>query len=373
MTTRRKPRRWPWLLGLMLLAGGGLFAFRQSSSAPKPLDESLIITVKRATLAIEIIETGKVMPREKVEIKSKVAGQVAEVRVKEGERVTKGALLVVLDPTDYQRDVARAAAEVAQAKNALALAGVTLKRKTLGAQGDVTPLLELDAAKFDFNAKTIALQAADIAHKTAQDQVRYTKIASPLDGTVIQRGIEPGEVVVPGGQSTFEGRALLTIADLSVLVTKVDLNQIDVARVRLGQAATLTLDALPGKTYEAKITKIAPASVRPPGKDFDVFPIEAELTVVDGLIKPGMTADVRIHLDSRENALFLSLESIVKENGKSFVTRVLKDPEGHQRTEKVEVSFGVRNDREVEITSGIQENDRILINPASAAENETKM
>ncbi len=373
MTTRRKARRWPWLVSALGLAGAGVFLAQRGSADPQPLDEALILTVKRATLAIDILETGKVLPREKVEIKSKVAGQVTEVRVKEGERITKGTLLVVLDPTDYQREVARADAAIAQAKNALALASITLERKSLGAQSSITPQLELDAAKFDFTTKTIALRTADIAQKTAQDQVRYTKILSPLDGTVIHRGIEPGEVVVPGVQSTFEGKSLLTIADLSVLVAKVDLNQIDVARVRLGQSAVLTLDALPGKSYAAKITKIAPASVRPPGKDLDVFPIEAELTVVDALIKPGMTADVRIHLDSRENTLFLSLESIVKESGKSFVTRVITDPAGHQKTEKIEVTVGVRNDREVEITAGIQENDRILINPGSASANETKM
>ncbi len=190
---------------------------------------------------------------------------------------------------------------------------------------------------------------------------------------MIQRGIQTGEVVVPGVQSTFEGRALLTIADLSVLVAKVDLNQIDVAKVHLGQSATVTLDALPGRSYEAQITKIVPASVKPPGKDVEVFPMEAQLTQVDGLIKPGMTADVRIHLDEKKDVLSLSLESVVKENGKSFVTRVFTDPKGHPQTEKVEVTLGVRNDREVEVTSGIQENDRILINPASASQNEIKI
>jgi multidrug efflux pump subunit AcrA (membrane-fusion protein) len=180
-------------------------------------------------------------------------------------------------------------------------------------------------------------------------------------------------VVTPGVQSTFDGKALLTVADLATLVVKVDLNQIDVAKVRLGQAATLKLDALPGKTYDAKVTKIAPASVRPQGREVDVFPVEAELAVVDGLIKPGMTADVRIRLEEKPGVLSLPIEAVVDEKGKSYVTRVIDGADGKQATEKVEVALGARNDREVEVLSGLDEGSRVLINPASAAANETKM
>lgn len=373
MITRRARRRWPWLFGLLLFIGLGLFLVRRSGAKTPPVDAALVVTAKRGLLAIEIIETGRVVPREKIDLKSKLAGEVVEVRVDEGARVTKGQLLLVLDPTDYQRDVARAETDVAQAKNALELARINLDRKQAGVRESVMPALELDAARHDLTAKTVAVRASQVALGAALDRVRYTKIFSPIDGTVIQRNIQPGEVVTPGIVSTFDGKALLTVADLSGMVVKVDLNQIDVAKVRAGQSATLTLDALPGKTYEASLTKIAPASVKPPGKDLEVFPVEAQLTQVDGLIKPGMTADVRIHLDAKPNVLFLSLEAIRKENGKSFVTRVKSDPKSGQQTEKIEVTLGARSDREVEITSGIEENDQILINPASASENETKM
>src|SRR5438105_5418699 len=156
-----------------------------------------------------------------------------------------------------------------------------------------------------------------------------------MDGTVIQRGIQPGEVVTPGVQATFEGKPLLTVADLSVLIVKADLNQIDVAKVQLGQKVTLTLDALPGKTYEARITKVAPASTTPKGKDVDVFPVEATLTGADDQIKPGMTADVRVHIDTRHDVLSLPIEAVAKEAGKTFATRILDGGgKGKQRTEK---------------------------------------
>lgn len=369
----RKRRRWPWLLGLAVIAAAAAVLLLRGNAASTPIDPSLVVTVKRGNLALDILETGRAEARERVELKSKVAGQVAEVRVDEGAQVKKGQLLIVLDPTDYQRDVARAEAELAKAKAAAAFARVDLDRKAAGVAGNVIAAHELDAAKHALADRDISVRLAQVVLSAAQDRLRYTKITSPMDGTVIQRNIEPGEVVTPGVQSTFDGKPLLTVADLATLVVKVDLNQIDAAKARLGQATTLTLDALPGKTYEAKITKIAPASVRLPGREVDVFPVEAEIAAVDGLIKPGMTADVRIRLEEQRGVLSLPIEAIVEQDGKSLVTRVFDGPEGKPATEQVEVKLGARNDREVEVTSGLEEGTRVLINPASAAANETKM
>lgn len=374
MSARRR-RRWPWIMALVLVAGGGTLVARGRTTSGATVDPALVVTVKRAPLVIDITETGRVTAREQVELKSKVAGQVVEVLVQEGEAVKKGQLLLRLDPTDAQRDVARAEAEVAQAQAAIGYAKLVRDRRDAGVRASVVAAHELDAARHELTEKEIALRLARVSLGAAQDRLRYTKVSAPLDGTVIQRNIEPGEVVTPGVQSTFEGKPLLTVADLSTLVVKVDLNQIDVAKVTLGQVATVTVDALPGKSYQGKVTRIAPASERLPGREVDVFPIEVELAAGDGQIKPGMTADVRIRVDERPSALALPIEAIQHEKNKdrSFVSRLLDGPKGEQITEQVDVKLGARNDREVEITGGLDEGSRVLINPPSAAENETKL
>ncbi|MGK3996707.1 efflux RND transporter periplasmic adaptor subunit [Sorangium sp. So ce1024] len=373
MSARRRRRLWPWLVGALALAGAGAAAVAVTRGGPPPIDPALVVTAKRGDLAVEILETGRIEAREQVELKSKVAGQVAQVLADEGARVAKDQLLLVLDPIDFEREVARAQAELAQARAAAAYAQRVVARRTAGVEASVTPSEDLDLAKHELASKQIAVRLAEVSLHAAKDRLQYTKIVSPLDGTVIQRNIEPGEVVTPGVESTFDGKALLTVADLSTLVAKVDLNQIDVAKVALGQPATLTLDALPGKTYTARVTKIAPASVKLEGRQVDVFPVEAELLQVDGLIKPGMTADVRIRLDSRPGVVSLPIEAVSEEGGKPMVTRVVDGPDGKPTTEKVEVALGARNDREVEIASGVPEGARVLINPPSAAANETKM
>lgn len=373
-TTRRRRRRWPWvlaILGMMALAAGAVA--RRSGAGHKDLDSSLMVTVKRGDLDIEVIETGKVQPREKVEIKSKVAGQVERVYVDEGQKVKKGQLLLRLDPTDYKRDTARTEADLAQAKIALEYSKLQLDRRKRGLADRGVAQADVDFAENDVEAKKVAVDRAQVELDAARDRLSYTEIYSPLSGTIIEKGIQPGEVVTPGVQATFEGKALLSVADMSTLIVQVDLNQIDVAKVKLGQSVTLTLDALPGKKYQATITRIAPASTQPKGKDVDVFPVEATLVKTDDAIKPGMTADVRIHIETKPKVLSLPIEAVVKEQGKSYVTRVTAGKDGKQESKKIEVKTGARNDRDVEIASGIAEGDKILIKPGSAADNEMKM
>lgn len=368
-----KRRRWPWVVGVLALAAAIAALVRTGSAGPAPLDPALVVTVQRGALALEVLETGRVEAKDRVELKSKVAGEVLEVRVEEGARVKKGDLLLVLDPVDYAREVARAEADLANAKASLAYAHVVLDRKKAGVSGNILAAEQLDGANHEVTAGEIAVRTASVALGAAQDRLRYTRITSPLTGTVIRRGIQPGEVVVPGVQSTFDGKSLLTIADLDTLVLLVDLNQIDVAKARVGQKVTVTLDALPGKTYHATLTKIAPASIKQPGREVDVFPVEASLDTADGLIKPGMTADVRIHLEEKPGVLTLPIEAVVKDKGRSYVHHVVVGDDGKETTVEADVQVGARNDREVEITSGIEEGQRVLIKPGSAEANETKM
>ena len=370
-----KLRRWIVLVVVIATLGAtGWGYIRYSASAGKgEVSEKLLVTVKRTDLKIDVIETGKVQPREKVEIKSKVAGQVERVFVDAGANVKKGQILLRLDSTDYRREVERAQGEVDQAKIALELAQLTLARRERALETRSVAEIEIELGRNDVKAKQVAVDRAKVSLAAARDRLRYCEVESPMQGTVIERGIQPGEVVTPGVQATFEGKPLLTIADLSTLLVKVDLNQIDIAKVKTGQKVTVTLDALPGKSYSAVLTRVAPASTLPKGKEVDVFSVEATLDAADALIKPGMTADVRIHIETKSSILTLPIEGIVKEAGQTFVNRVTRDEKGKFVPTKVPVKLGARNDREVEVLDGIKQGEQILIKPASSLENEYKM
>lgn len=374
MSARAGRLRRLWLAVPLVLAGGSAAAWaKRGAGRPEPVDAAALVTVRRGPLAIEVVEAGRVAAREKVELKSKVAGQVAAVLVREGDLVKKGQLLMRLDPIDYDREVARADAEVKRLENDVERARVVLDRVRRGVEASVVGRNEADDARFELLAREAAVRSAEVSLATARDKVRYTKIYAPFDGTVTHRGIEPGEVVVPGVQSTFEGKPLLTVADLTTLVVNVDLHQIDAAKVALGQSAVVTLDALPGATYAGKVTKVAPASLKRTGKDVEVFPVEVTLERAEARVRPGMTADVRIRLDERAGALVAPVEALATEGGATYVTRVAGEGGPSQRKERVAVKAGARNEREVELVEGVGEGDRLLLAPPASSANEAKM
>jgi HlyD family secretion protein/macrolide-specific efflux system membrane fusion protein len=374
---KQKRSRWPSVVGILvglLLLLGGAAVWKSRAGKRAIFDPSLLTKVTRGDLEVAVTELGKIEPREKVAVKSKVAGQVEKILVEEGMQVKAGQLLLFLDPNEFQRGVVRAQQEVDKAQAGLDYARVTLERRKRALADRAVAQADVDLAENEWKTRRIALAQAKESQAVAEDQLRYSRLVAPIDGTIIQRSIRIGETVVPGTMATLDERSLLVVADMSTLIAKVELNQIDVAKIRLGQEVTLTLDALPGKTYRAKVSKIAPAAITPKGKETDIFPVEATLdpgALTD--IKPGMTADVKFHIDVRKGVLKLPLEAVTKEEGKHYVSKLVEKQPGQAKTaDKIEVKVGVRNDREQEIISGVAESDEVVIRPPSAAANEFK-
>lgn len=360
--TLRRRRTWPYLtVAVVLLGAGSAYALR----APKQekIDQTMVVTAKRAPLVVEVIDVGRVEAFEEVEILSKVAGRVAEVLVKDGDTVKKGDPLILLDTRDYGRVVARERAllDTAQAKVNYAKRQFEKKREL--AREGLLSALDFDVAERELELMELDVRTAHVTLTQAEDRLRDARIVAPASGTAIRRKIEPGEMVIPGVESTFEKRALLMIADLSRLVIKIELNQIDVSKVRLGQRVTATFDGLPDEKFAARVTEISPASTK--AKDLDVFPIKAELDQPDPRIKPGMTADVRVHIEEKPAAVTVPIESVTHEAGKAFVKRII-ERQKDRHTERVEVVLGTQNDRFAEVVSGLNEGEQVLLDPPAA-------
>jgi macrolide-specific efflux system membrane fusion protein len=355
-------------LFVLLIVVASVIAARSKAGNGK-LGDALTAKVKRGDLDVVVLETGRVEPLLQTQIKSKVGGQVTDVLVQEGEKVKKGQVLLRIEATDYQRDVARTEAEIAQAREAVAYAIIQLKRAEKASSVNIAPAQELDQMKHEATLASARLKAAEVALAVARDRLRYTSIVAPFDGTIIQRNVQPGEVVIPGVTATVEGKAALVLADMSVLLVKTDLNQIDVARVKKGQTAEITLDALPGKKFTATVTRVAPSAATVNGRD--AFPVEASLAESQDLaeIKPGMTADVRVLIEKRPKVLLLPIEAVISEKGKDTVQLLEHKPKGGApTTRESEVKLGERNDREVEIKSGIDEGAEVMIKPPALKE-----
>jgi HlyD family secretion protein/macrolide-specific efflux system membrane fusion protein len=410
--------------GGLVLVIGGVVAVRSALHRGKTaIDRTLVVKVQRADLDVLVTETGKIEPKAKAELKSKVAGQVIKVYVQEGEAVRKGQRLIQLDPIDFERAVAQARADLAQNKAQLAYSEAQLARRTQALEGRGVSQADYETSKNDVAVNRARTDLSQVNLDMKLDQLHYTTLTSPLDGVVTQRGIEPGEVVTPGVTATFEGKPLLVVADLTELKVKVNLNQIDVAKLKLSQDVEVSVDALPGQVFHARVTKVAPASVAEKNKEVEFFPVEAtidgplkpgesssiprsERQPVRGLdrdkgaagggrdggvaravptlkdIRPGMTADVKIRVDRKKSVLVLPIEAVSSEKAKQFgremgveknwVT-VVEHGEHGDTTRKVDVKVGERNDRDVEVLTGVSEGQEILIQPPAADANEVKM
>lgn len=381
-------------------------------------------TVARGDLKVVVSETGTVQPLTKVEIKSKVAGQVATLMVDVGDKVEKGQLLIQLDTTDMERERAQAEADRASAAARLAMlkagarleeisearaqvsqaaaqldrakadhvrsheavkSGTITPREAEGAQSDYEVARAQHSAAKSRLAKLVAgsrreeiqeaqaqLDKAKVRLSAADDQLSYASIRSPMAGTVIKRGIEAGEMVSPGVSATAQGTSMLTIADLERLVIASNLNQIDVGKVRRGQRVEVRVDSAPGKVFGGEIRKVAPAAdkTQDGNSTIQTFPIETMLTATDAdVLKPGMSADLDIQVTTKAKALYLPVEAVVR--GKGNEGTVSLPGKDKKPTEK-KVTIGLTNDHQVEVLTGLAEGETVLIKPASSADNSVK-
>ncbi|MCX7719271.1 MAG: efflux RND transporter periplasmic adaptor subunit [Candidatus Sumerlaeaceae bacterium] len=293
--------------------------------------------------AIVLTSSGYVTPRQRISLIPQVIAQVMWVGVEKGDRVSSGQVLVRLDDRDYQarcreararlqaaearlrelengsrpEEIARAKAEVDQAEILLANAERLLeRRRLLVEQGGAVSRETVDdaraardnaAARLEVARQNLALvqagprqeqldaaraelAAAKAAVEVAELNLEDTVIRAPRDGTILEKLIEPGELVTPQsfGGSRGARTELLSLADLSDLQVEVDINEADFAKVFMGQPAKVTLDAYPDKSYEGRVREIAPEANRTKA----TVQIKVQILNPDGLVLPEMSARV---------------------------------------------------------------------------------
>ncbi len=287
-------------------------------------------TAQRGALTVSVSATGKLAPTNQVDVGSELSGLVTKVVVDVNDRVTKGQALALIDPSRFQDAVNQSqaaldanVAAVGQAQATLAQSSATLSRyqevsKLSG--GRVPAKTELDQALADRDRAVANLRAAQAnvvsARATLSSNVtQLTKavIRSPVNGVVLARQIEPGATVA----ASFNTPTLFVIAqDLSTMKLEVAIDEADVGQVKQGQAATFTVDAFPGKTFPAIITRVdlgsnlsaqSSTTTTTSTTTAQVVSYAATLSVsnADLQLRPGMTATADIVTTQRSDVLLV--------------------------------------------------------------------
>lgn len=268
------------------------------------------VAVERGPIVAEVTATGRVDPRTSVEVGSYVSGPILRVEADFNERVSAGQRLAQIDPRTFEGKVAHAKADLAlaqarveRAAAALELEQSKLRRSESLAGKAVVSSEELEIARSNERQAEAELAVAraevERARATlaeAEVNLSYTDILSPIDGVVVSRIVNVGQTVA----ATFQTPVLFVIAgNLEKMQVLAFVNEADVGRVRAGQAATFSVDAFPGRTFEAQVRQVRHASAEPETPETVVSYVVTYDVVLDvdnpeGLLRPGMTANVRI-------------------------------------------------------------------------------
>lgn len=362
----------PHLLLFLLPVAGALACSNAKGSDSESPYPFRVGVVDRGEIAVTVEETGVVEPDRQVVVKSPISGVVRRLLVREGARVQVGQVLATIVP-----DIAQANT-LAQLRSAITAARIARDnaRRELDRALGLQPGTMITPSQLD--EKRTTYEQAENALRTAQDQLRLVEesgvvagdsasaqmatIRAPTAGVVIRRGVEEGETVT-GGTSTFGGGTeLFTIGDLSVLVVKAAINEVDIGKVTRGERAQLTVDAFPTDTVGG-VVRLVPPAARQQDR-VRVFDVEIEVRGGSAILRPGMTANVRIAGPTRRDVVRVPVEGVFFKEGKPIIHRA----SGGQ-TQETPVTLGLSDLSHVEILAGIAPGDSIALeDPAIAAE-----
>lgn len=364
------------VLGLLAVV---VFASLRGSRREKGT-QVYVEAVARRDIGRVVKASGEIDPREKVNISAHVVGKIEHLFVEEGDLIRKGQPFLELEKEAYTaaRDqwsaqLRKAQTEVRQAEVSLADARNKLGRARRLNQEGILSAEQLEAAELaQANAELRLEDARDSVRQAranlekALDDLRKTTIYAPLTGRVIALNTEEGEVVVSGTMNN-PASVIGEIADLSVILAKVDVDETEVVLVKPGQRARIVVDALPDKEYHGRVAEVGNKGFnRPQQPDVTFFDVEVLLDDPDEDLRPGMSVRAEIDTAVHPDALVVPIQAVVERevtrNGgteEADVVFVVREGKAVQRA----VRTGISDETRVEIVSGVQAGDQVVTGP----------
>ena len=380
---RRKNTKWMKISGLVI-GGLALFIFIASQigwiSSEEPISVKTKLVEKR-----DIIETvsasGKIQPETEVKISPDVSGEIVSLYVMEGDKVEKGDLLLKIKPDTYQSMLERSQASLNTSKSALEKAIAQLsesesnfsRNKILFENGTISRS-EFEKIEASYKVAVLSVEdgeymvsSAEASLREAQENLNKTNIYAPISGTISRLNIELGERVV--GTAQMAGTELLRLANLNLMEVAVEVNENDINSVSLNDTALIEVDAYLGNIYKGIVSEIAnSANVMGVSAD-QVTNFEVKVRILDEVsFRPGMTATVDIQTERAYAVLSLPIQAVTTRkdtaNTEDKVECVFAFEENTANFIKVET--GIQNDEFIQIISGLEKGQDIIIGPYSA-------
>ena len=385
------------VIGAVVVVAGGL-GFMQFKKGSKKGTEVRVEAVEKRDLVASVTASGQVTPQTKVDLSADITGKIVSLNVKMGDIVRRGQLVLQIDPQQFESQVQRAEAALANSRARLAQAKANLQQAENNYQrsADIkktnATLIsdeQIEQLKTSFEVNQALLEAAtqdvrqsEASLKDARWQLSRTNIYAPMSGRVTRLNVENGETAVQG---TFnkDAATLMTIADMSVLETKVKVDETDVSRISLGDSAVIQIDAFPDTTFVGRVVEVSQSSVRgtTTGTGDQAIDYEVKIRLVNPPTdtRQDFSATAKVITDTRVKVLAIPIIALtVRENeelksgdsvpnSKAPVKQVgKKDVEGVfvvDATNKVTfrpVKVGIAGEKYFEVLSGVKDGERIV-------------
>lgn len=285
-------------VGLLIVAGATSAWYARSKPAAVEPARFRTAPVDRGTITQTVTATGTINPVALINIGSQVSGTVSELKADFNDHVKKGQVLLKLDPTIFNAVIAQSEAQLASARANLRLAQATFQRnQTLVAQSFMSSLT-LDQSRREVDVAQANVQLAQAQLARAQADLNNSVIRSPIDGVIIKRTVDLGQTVA----ASFTTPTLFQIArDLTKMQIDTSVSEADVGALKEGQQARFVVDAYPDKEFEARMRQFRLAANVV--QNVVTYNVVLDVDNNEELLKPGMTAQVRLLVGNRQQVL----------------------------------------------------------------------
>lgn len=362
--------------------------------------------VERRTIEVAVSSAGIVEPLATVEVKSKASGEVLELLVETGDMVEAGTLMVRIDPRTVRNRLDQSEAELKAALSRREIAQTQKRRvESLQVSGTLTQA-DLEQAVLDLANAEAQVVTSRVSVENARIAVDDTDIRAPISGTIIVKPVEKGQVISSPTQDFAGGTMLMQMADLSEVQIRSLVDETDIGKIRPGMSAKVSVAAYPNQPFPGDVVKIEPQAVVE--QNVTMFAVLVSIQNPDGLLMPGMNAEVEVSIARSEEALTIPVmalrtrrdlksTALVLSRTEDEIVEALSDspeqapaemrrPQGRSAapppsdyrfggdfwvvldTEKQEirkVRTGITDLDRVEIVSGLDASDRVLVLPSS--------
>lgn len=294
--------------------------------------------------------TGNILPIQQANIYSKVSGNIENIFVDIGDHVQKGQFLALIDTTIYSSNAKQAEANYYQAKVNFENNKLTYERNQKLSEENLIAKQDLDNSKTAMDASSAQMDAAKANYSNTLTQLSYCNVRAPFSGYITTRNFDPGTYITGSGNTG--STSLFTLMNVDQLKSIVNVPENDVPLLNNIVDIEVTADALPGKTFKAKLKKISEAvdlSTR-------TMAIEIDIENASKLLKPGMFASVVLVWNKKENTMTLPNEVVLNDDQGDYVYTV----DQNNMVNKKYVTLGIKENNKYEILSGVSENERIV-------------